>query len=85
MHKGRREMQETVRDGNTTHQSGMNPGLISDQPQEAEGETDHLTETTSYHSNHGETVPLRFSERDGSTGLCECLKVLSCNAAQLEN
>jgi hypothetical protein len=78
-------MQETLRDGNTTHQSDMNSGLISDQPQDAEGETDHLTETTNYCSNHGETVPLRFSEQHGSTGLCKCLKVLSCNEAQLEN
>jgi hypothetical protein len=80
-HTWPREMQETVRDGNTTHQSGMNPGLISDQSQEAEGEIDHRLETTRYHSNHGETVPLRFSEWDGSTGLWECVKVLSWDAA----
>jgi hypothetical protein len=80
-HTWPREMQETARDGNTTHQSGMNPGLISDQSQEAEGEIDHLLETTRYHSNHGETVPLRFSEWDGSTGLWECVKVLSWDAA----
>jgi hypothetical protein len=61
MHTGPSKMQETVRDGNTTHHSGMNSGLISDQPQEAEGETDHLPETASYHSNHGITIPLRFS------------------------
>jgi hypothetical protein len=74
---------KTVRDWNTTHQSGMNPCLISDQPQEAEGESDPLPETTSYCSNHGETVPLRFSKRDGSTGLCECVKVRVWHAAQL--
>jgi hypothetical protein len=83
MHMGPSEMQETVRDGKTTHQSSMNPGLISDQPQEAEEETDHRPETTSNHFNHGETIPLRFSKRDGSTGLCECVKVLACNSAQL--
>jgi hypothetical protein len=42
MHTGSSEMQETLRGGDTTHPSGMNPGLISDQPQEAEGDTDLL-------------------------------------------
>jgi hypothetical protein len=32
---------------NITHQTGKNPGSNSDLPQEAEGETDHLPETTS--------------------------------------
>jgi hypothetical protein len=67
---GPSEEQETVKDGNTTYQSGMNPGLMSDKPQGAGGETDHHTETTSYHSNNGEIVPLRFREWDGSTALC---------------
>jgi hypothetical protein len=36
-------------EGNTTHQTGKNPGSNSGLPQEAEGETDHLPETTSNH------------------------------------
>jgi hypothetical protein len=48
MHMGPGEAQETVRDGNTTHQSGMKLASISGLPQEAEVQTDHLPETTSY-------------------------------------
>jgi hypothetical protein len=36
-------------EGNMAHQAGKNPGLNSGLPQEAEGETDHLPETTSNH------------------------------------
>jgi hypothetical protein len=39
------EVQEPARVGEQHHQIGKNPGLNSDLPQEAEGETDHLPET----------------------------------------
>jgi hypothetical protein len=57
-----------VREGNTAYQTGKNLGSNSGLPQEAEGETDHLPENA---SNHSETMSFRFREWGGSTELCE--------------
>jgi hypothetical protein len=57
----------------TIHQIGKNPGSNSGLPQEAEGETDHLSETTSNILFWGETVSFRFKDHGGSTVLCKSI------------